>query len=156
MKSRWIVLLFSLALGREGAALQTSCDTDLQAWLACNNPRVIRYLSNLSERDLRTTLSGVKLSDGSVVLGGYRFLARIKGLAAGVHVYLVEHKGNDFAYAWVGEGGTPVPLPQCPEAFPASVYVLSGDVYTWKELQPGHGVVKVLCVGPKWKAQGEK
>jgi hypothetical protein len=147
-----------LALGLQAGAgpKETSCDSSLQAWLACNNPRVIGYLLKLSAEHVGTVLPGVELSDGTKALKSHRFLGKAKGLPKGVQVYLFAHEGSPLAYAWVDEGGVPLTLPECEGVFPGSAYVLSGDVYTWKALQPGHGVVEVSCVDPEWTVQPTK
>lgn len=132
------------------------CDTNLRAWLACNNPRVMRYLSELSSKQVGAVLSGVELSDGTMALKNHRFLGRVEGLAKGVHVFIFEHESSLLAYVWVDEGAPSLSLPECEGAFPASAYVLSGDAYTWKAVRPGHGVVEVVCVDPEWKVAPRK
>jgi hypothetical protein len=133
-----------------GEAKPDPCGTDLESWLRCNNPQVIHYLMRFQAADVGRVLEGVRLSDGSFAAKGYRYLGRADDLGKGAHVVLVEREGKEGAYIWVEENGSPLPLPECGES-PGSAYVLSGDVYTWKAVQPGHGVVEVICVDPSWK-----
>jgi hypothetical protein len=144
------IVLLALALQGGAVSKETPCDASLQAWLACNNPRVMHYLAKLSSEQVGALLPGVELSDGTKALKNHRFLGRAKGLPKGGHVFVFEHEGNQLAYAWVDKGGAALNLPECKGAFPGSAYVLSGDVYTWKALQPGHGVVEVACLDPRW------
>jgi len=134
-----------------GEARPDPCGKDLESWLGCNNPRVIHYLSQFRPRDVGRVLEGVRLSDGSFAAKSHRYLGRAEHLGRGIHVVLVEREGKETAYVWVEEGSPPLPLPECGESFPGSAYLLSGDVYTWKSVQPGHGVVEVMCVDPSWR-----
>jgi hypothetical protein len=146
------LLMMSVA-GVCGAA--DPCNIDLEAFLRCNNPRAINYLASLSDAEVGTALGGIVLTDGTEHLKGAKFLGQIKDLPPGTHVYVMEKDGRQRAYAWVEATGTPLPLPSCPESVSLeSAYVLSGDVYTWKELQPGHGVVEVMCLAPQWQRDG--
>jgi len=126
------------------------CGKDLGTWLACNNPRAISYLSDLSYRDVGKALRGVQLTDGRLAFKGYRFLGKAPHMTPGTYVYLVKRSGTRGAIAWVEEGGTELSLPYCASSFPGSAYVLSGDVYTWEAVQPGHGVIEVMCAPDGW------
>jgi hypothetical protein len=139
-----------------------ACDADLEAWLGCNNPRAIRYFSKLSQADVGRVLKGVRLTDGTVAAKNYRLIG-LPRTARGVHIVVVRRPkssapdaadgflpGGDGAFVWVESGGPEVPLPECPESAFENQYVLSGDVYTWKAVQPGHGVVEVGCIKPEW------
>lgn len=152
MKSCAIVLLAFALQGEQ----EKKCDSNLEAWLGCNNPRVVRYLSELSAEHVGTVLPGVELTGGTLALKNHRYLGQAEGLPDRAHVFLFEREGSRLAYAWVDESGDPLDLPQCEGAFPGSAYVLSGDVYTWKALQPGHGVVEVACVYSRWTAEKTK
>jgi hypothetical protein len=145
-----------------------SCDVDLEAWLSCNNARVIRYLSNLSRADVGMVLKGVRLSDGRVAAKNYRLMSLPK-VPKGVHIVVVRRPkastpdaaegflpGGEGAFVWVEAGGPEVPLPRCPESTFENQYVLSGDVYTWKAVQPEHGVVEVGCIKPEWLESARK
>ena len=171
MLGQLAVLTMVLAVAQTTAAASNPCDADLGAWLQCNNPKAIRYLSRLTADDVGTALAGVKLSDGSFRAKGYRLLGLPTGLGRGVHVILVrrakpskspEVAGDEFApggegaFVWVEPGGVPLPLPTCGGPAYESAYVLSGDVYTWKAVQPDHGVVEVGCVDPAWTRKVQK
>jgi hypothetical protein len=160
-----------LAVGQKPTPTPNPCDVDLGAWLECNNPTAIRYLSGLAPGDVGRVLGGVKLSDGSVMAKGYRLLALPRGLGRGVHVVLVQRgkprkgaevasddfaPGGEGAFVWVDPGGEALPLPDCHAPAYESAYVLSGDVYTWRDVQADHGVVEVGCVDPAWKHKARK
>ncbi len=145
-----LAVLVALLLQTGERPKESPCDANLGAWLSCNNPRVIRYLSKLSAKHVGTVLAGVELTDGTKVLEGCRFIGRVKGISRGVNVFAFESDRGRIAYAWVEKGATPLPLPKCKGAIPGSAYVLSGDVYTSKALQPGNGVVQVACLDPDW------
>lgn len=147
-----MVMAALMSADQAGQTSEKGCDADVDAFLACNNPRVVRYLGSLSGEAVGRTLREVRLSDGRIAAKGYRFLGRARGVAKGSHVVLVQSSAQRRAFAWVEEGGTPLPLPTCAGAVPGSAYVLTGDVYTWAALQPGHGVVEVMCVDPSWHA----
>ena len=127
------------------------CNKDIEAFLNCNNPRVSKYLTRLTTKDIGKVLTGVRLTDGSIELKGYTFLGEAKDIAKGVHLYIFKFKKHRSAYIWVDEKVTEFPLPICPESVSfESAYVLSGDVYTWKDLQPGHGIVHSMCIDDLW------
>ena len=127
------------------------CNKDIDAFLNCNNPRVLKYLAKLTTKDIGKVLTGVPLTDGTIELKGYTFLGEAKGIDKRVHLYVFEFKKQRSAYIWVDENGTELPLPSCPESISfESAYVFSGDVYTWKAVQPGHGIVHVMCIEDSW------
>jgi len=127
------------------------CNKDVKTFLDCNNPRVRKYLASLTRKDIGKVLKGVHLTDGTIELKGYIFLGEARGIDKGVHLYVLELKKQRSAYIWVDENGTELPLPSCPESISfESAYVLSGDVYTWKAVQPGHGLVHAMCVADSW------
>ncbi|MBX7185656.1 MAG: hypothetical protein K1Y01_10975 [Vicinamibacteria bacterium] len=137
-----------LALPPSGSA--DPCGANLGEWLKCNNPRVIRYLSGLSKADVGKVLPGVVLTDGTNALKGYTFLGEVTGVGKGAHLYLVSVKGGRRAFGWVDKGGSELSLPECPGSVPGSAYGLNGDVYTWRAIQPEHGVVEAMCVAKAW------
>lgn len=123
-------------------------------WLQTNTPRVVNYLTSLGPADIGKQVAGIELSDGSVVLGGYKYLGTAVGLGKGVHVYLFSHKQKKYAYIWIDPTGEKLPLPDCSELDQEMTgkgsYVLSGDVYTWKYVRPGDGVVFNVCPKKSW------
>jgi hypothetical protein len=165
------VLTTALALGQKPTPTPNACDVDLGAWLHCNNPIAIQYLSRLTPSDIGKVLGGVRLSDGSFMARGYRLLGLPAGLGRGVHVVVVQRgkprksaevaaddfpPGGEGAFVWVDRGGEPLRLPDWHAPAYESAYVLSGDVYTWKDAQPEHGVVEIGCVNPSWKRKAPK
>ena len=143
------VILFSVALAF--SASDENCNKDIEAFLKCNNPTVIKYLTALTKRDIGKILKGVRLTDGSMTLKGHTFLGEAKGIGRGVHLFIFEINKNRVAYLWVDENGTALDLPVCPQSVSfESAYGLSGDVYTWKAAQPGHGVVQTMCIKKEW------
>jgi hypothetical protein len=132
-------------------ASNDKCDDNLEDWLNYNNPRVIKYLLSFTKNDVGKVVKGVLLTDGTKEMQGYVFVGEAKGLGKGVHLYIFEYKKQRSAYVWVDEGGTELFLPECPDKVSfESAYVLSGDVYTWEAVQPGHGVVHVMCLKDLW------
>ena len=123
-------------------------------WLQTNNPRVIKYLTNLGPDDIGKEVSGIELSDGSVVLDGYKYLGAAVGLGKGVHVYIFSHKQKQYAYIWIDPAGERLLLPDCsksdPEITGNGSYVLSGDIYTWKYVRPGDDLVVNECPRKSW------
>jgi hypothetical protein len=119
---------------------------------ACADHTVSRRLESLSDTDIGAVIPGVPISKSFTALRGVKFMGRVRGLGPGRHVYVFEERRRRKAYAWLDKGATPLTLPRCPDAVsPESAYGLTGDVYTWKALQAGHGVVKLMCTTPSWK-----
>jgi hypothetical protein len=127
------------------------CNKDVDTFDSCNNPKVIKYLEKLTKKDKGITLKGVRLTDGTIELKGYIFLVEAKNVGKGVHLYIFSFKKYRIAYIWIDEDGTELNLPSCPQSVSfESTYGLSGDVYTFAALQPGHGVVHTMCVKKEW------
>jgi len=119
--------------------------------LALDNPRVIKYLHALKNSDIGKKLKGIKLSDGSIALKDHVFLETIKSTKYNFTVYVFQNKTKKVAYAWVKSNGRPLPIPACPSNNDEEgQYVLSGDIYTWRDVQPGDGIVIMECVTEKW------
>ena len=143
------LILFSAAIAY--SSTDDECSKDIEAFLNCNNPKVIKYLTALTRKDIGKILNGVRLADGSMTLKGHTFLGEAKGIGRGVHLFIFKFNKNRVAYLWVDENGTAIDLPVCPQSVSfESSYVLSGDVYTWKAAQPGHGVVQTMCIKKEW------
>ena len=131
----------------------------LGQWLAANEPRVENYLMTLSPKEINHRISGVTLTDKTVALKGYVFLANKSKLNRGIHDY--EFKASyggviyETNYIWLDSGHQKVNLPhylKCPGKFiePGGIAVLSGDQYTYSYLHPGGNMVVTMC---KLKAQ---
>lgn len=123
-------------------------------WLQTNNPRVIKYLTNLRPANIGKEVSGIELSDGSIVLDGHKYLGAAVGLGKGVHAHILSHKQKQYAYIWIDPAGEKLLLPDCsksdPEITGNGSYVLSGDIYTSKYVQPGDGLVVNECPSKSW------
>ena len=145
---RWLAAGFFLALAP--SAKGDSCDSDLGKWLDCNNPRIITYLSSLKPSQIGTVLDGVVLTDGSNPLKGLTLIGLPK-VENGAHIYVLSESEKRSAYVWVEQGGSELEAPRCrPQSVLGNAFVLSGDIYTWNAVQPGHGVVRLECVDERW------
>jgi hypothetical protein len=123
----------------------------LEEFLNRNNEIVIQYLDSLSNDQIGSILSGVALTDSTNPFKGYVFIGKNRSLQEGLSIYLLRSpEGSLDGYLWLTHGAS-FPLPTCEEAIVGKgAYVLSGDVYTWKNLQPGHGVVRTICPETNW------
>jgi len=102
------------------------CNRDLGAFLDCNNPKVISYLTTLERADIGKVLKGVQLTDGTIALKDYKFIGKAVGIGKGVSLYVVEFEKHRSAYIWIDRTGTELPVPRCPESVSfESAYVLS-------------------------------
>lgn len=130
----------------------------LADWLAVNNPRVIDYLQALHAGDVGRILDGVALSDGGRALAGLRYRGRVSGVHPGTWIHLLEGERGMVAYLWLEPGAAPLALPGCPGPRPPDWWpgreaaVLSGDVYTFRQLTAEAGVVTTHCVPPAWRS----
>jgi hypothetical protein len=123
----------------------------LDEQLALDNPRVIKYLKGLTKSDIGKKLKGITLSDKSIALKNHIFLETISSTKNKFSVYIFRNESIKIAYTWVEPNGLPIPIPSCPPNYQGEgQYILSDDVYTWKEVQPGDGVVIIECVTDKW------
>ncbi|MBI4844081.1 MAG: hypothetical protein HY809_07155 [Nitrospirae bacterium] len=144
------IILFLLLLSAPYLAAQQNPET-LKGQLALDNPRVINYLKSLDTSDAGEKLQGIKLSDGSVTLENHVFLETIRSTKKKFSVYLFRIGAKTVAYTWVEPNGKPLFIPPCPSDYgDEGQYVLSGDVYTWKDVQPGDGIIIIECVTDKW------
>lgn len=137
---------------------------DLGEWLSTYNPKVVSYLEDLSDDQIGKSLKGVAIDDlkdtviddDKLELHGAVYLGKTSGTPEGAYIYLFNVGGAKVAYAWVDENGRSLTLPRCEDKHPfENVTVLSGDVYTWKELQPGDGPVIVYCPSEQWSQMVE-
>ncbi len=60
-------------------ASDEKCNADLDTFLNCNNLKLMKYLAGLTKKDVGKVISGVRLTDGAMVLKGHIFLGRAKG-----------------------------------------------------------------------------
>jgi hypothetical protein len=161
MTSARAVLCSTLLVGSASAGLVESEQT-LTEFLTANSSRVVAYLRALPDEAIGTRVPGVTLTDGRREIAGYRYLGHAREPGPGAHVYLFADDGKRIAYVWVDEPGAPLPIPDC-GAVPddcETTHVLSGDVYTFKDLQPGDGVVMFHCsddaVWQRWAPHRER
>jgi hypothetical protein len=151
MMERYIILIISLLLVEVSFASEKDCNKDIVAYLNCNNTIVIDYLSSLSEEDIGRKLNGIELSDQNIILNGYKFLGKSTRVDQSIHLYLFEFDNRHEAFVWIEPKGKKLVIPKCPEDVTSeNAYVLSGDVYTWKAVQPDHGVVQIMCTDRQW------
>ena len=124
---------------------------NLEEYLTKNNEIAIQFLSSLKNVHIGKSISGIPLTDLSNPLDDYIYIGKNTTLQGGLNIYLFKSPDRKYeAYLWIADG-EPFTLPKCDTAIVnEGVYVLSGDVYTWKSLQPGHGVVQLLCPELGW------
>lgn len=133
--------------------LTTHCfaEQTLDDWLKKNDPIVKEYLKGLAPRHVGERVKGVLLTDGTRELAGMRFVKNLSVPGRRAHIYrfqgLVEGKKCEVHYLWVDNGGRAMPPPSCAGEFfePGGIAVLSGDVYTWREIQPTGALVRTTC-----------
>ena len=124
-------------------------------WRVQNEQRVKAYLLSLRTSDLGKDLPGFRLTNDEQVLEGHLFLeARyLTEYKARVFVFREPDGKTPVAWVWVEQGGKAMPLPSCepdksrPDWFVWSGAVISGDSYTFSEVQPGGDVVITHCLG---------
>ena len=127
----------------------------LGQWLSQNSQKVKRYLLSLKTSDLGRKLGGVRLTNDEQVLERHLFLSAryLPEYKARVFVFREPDGKTPVAWVWVDKGGKAMPLPSCepdkprPDWFVWSGAVISGDSYTFSEVQPGGDVVITHCLG---------
>ena len=151
MKYIFIILLLFSDIS---FASEIDCNKDIGAFLECNNPIVIKYLSSLSSKDVGNKIAGVQLTDKNVLMKNYKFLGKSSTVPKTTHLYLFEHENQIEAFAWVETGGEELKIPDCPKNVSFEhAYVITGDVYTWNSVQPGDGVVQIMCIDKRWQTK---
>lgn len=152
MKRLVLIALLVLAM----APRVSAAGDPLSVWLSKNEPKVIAYLQSLDTSPVGNKLPGVMLSDGNRELEGYIYAGHVAHPPKGAHIYLFKYEGADVAYIWVDVDGNPLPLPPCSEDDPRTSLagwggaVLSGDVYSDFEVQPGGNLIITHCMLPAW------
>ena len=153
MKNAFTILLVTLSF-------ESSAEMMLGEWLKINEPKVISYLSSLTSDDRGKKLTGVKLSDGTILLNGNTYLGNINNKKNKSFIYIFNTKkyGN-IAYIWVLKGGIKIPLPPCVGTDPRNQWPgwggagISGEVYTYKDVNPNYGIVTTHCVPSSWLSE---
>lgn len=143
--SFFLILFFGIAFAFIIHAGETR--KNLGEQLDADNLKVIQYLKKLPLSAQGKKITGVTLSDGTNELKDMTYLGKIKTPQKEKHIYLFSNGVRKLAYEWVDLGGKALSLPECrgEEFEDGGARVLSGDVYTWKAVQPGEGVVINLC-----------
>ena len=132
-------------------AKEPDCNSDMDSFLSCNQPMVIEYISQLSDKNKGQVLNGIKLTDGDMFLKECKFLGQAKSSKKGVKIYLFESRKRKFAVLWVDKDGEPFELPKCGENDPdPEPLSLTGDVITWSTIEPDSLVVKTGCINDTW------
>jgi hypothetical protein len=121
-------------------------------WYLANEPLVEEYLTTLPDSARGSVLDGIKLSDGRRWFAGSTYLGRVEGLPPGTHVALLREQDEVMAFMWIAEDGQPLPLEACESGQNKGIRArkLAGQVYAWKALSPGHGVVFTPCPPDAW------
>jgi hypothetical protein len=128
---------------------------DLGAFLEHEEPRVITYIEKLASSQHTGPIDGIVLCDGSVLFRGWVYLGHAKAARAGQHVHLFAVGKARRAVAWVEKQAKPLPIPTCPrhlvcDTQPEGASAISGDIYTWAQLQPGDGPVIIYFPLRSW------
>jgi hypothetical protein len=156
-----VVLLLALPLaacGRGGGAPAGPpiVNPGSAAWYASSSPLAVEYLRTLPNDQLGKELGGIQLSDGKRWLQGFVYLGRVSVDHPGMTVVSVQlPPEKPVTFVWIEPDGEAWPLPACePVEKGVRARTLSGQVYTWKALRPGAGIVSLECPPPFWPAPG--
>jgi hypothetical protein len=124
----------------------------LGPWLERNEPIVREYLLGLGLEDIGQPSQGAKLTDGTRLFAGNVFLGMIGVLPEGVHGFLFQRDDAKFACVWTDSGGSTLRLPTCADPAALEHEMISHDVYTFGDIQPGGSIVIVWCPPDDWLA----
>lgn len=126
------------------------------AWYTSSSPLAVEYLRTLPNDLLGKELGGILLSDGKRWLQGFVYLGRVSVDHPGMTVVSVQlPPEKPVTFVWIEPDGEAWPLPACePIEKGVRARTLSGQVYTWKALRPGAGIVSLECPPPFWPAPG--
>ena len=119
------------------------------------NPRVIQYLREIEGEGSGFKTNGIILCDGNVIFKNWIFQKAIHNSSLGQHTYIFQDDETLKAVSWVEEDGHPLDIPLCPYGercmkMMEGAIVISGDIYTWKRVQPGHGIVIIIYPTNDW------
>lgn len=126
--------------------------------LTFEGPRIIEQLKNIESTGKGYQLKGIQLCDGSTILRNWIFKQSLHFTSCRQHIYIFQEKKAIRAVVWIEPDGQPVAIPPCTngkrcDEMDEPAHGISGDVYTWKEVQPGDGVVLLLYPTEKWIQQ---
>lgn len=124
-------------------------------FLDFENPRVIKQLKEIESKGSGYKTTGINLCDKSILFPGWIFQKDIHVSSRGQHIYLFKDTDTLKAVTWVEDNGKPLNIPSCPYGercltMAEGATVISGDIYTWKEVQPGHGIVIIIYPTSDW------
>ena len=118
------------------------------------NPRVIKRLTDIENMGTGYREPGISLCDGQKVLSAWVFKQSIHPPCTGQHIYIFEEDHALRAVIWIETNGKAASVPPCPlddcRNIAEAAHVISGDIYTWKEVQPGDGIVLLQYPTKKW------
>jgi hypothetical protein len=139
-------------ISRKGPGGEPSRVPGSAQWHAQSGPLAVEYLTTLPDRMVGQTLTGIALSDGQRWLEGFTFVGRVRVDHPGLWVVVIESpEGDRKTFMWIEEAGEPLPLEICePTQQGVRARVLSGEIYTWRALRPGDGIVSTDCPPVSW------
>lgn len=141
------ILLFALSHD----VFASGC-ANLGEQLEIDEPRVKEYVQKLIPSQ---EVEGISLCDGSVLFQGWIFVRKVSGLETSQEVYLFKDGKATRAVAWVTTNGKSFDVPGCPygdecKSMLEPGLVISGDVYTWKQIRAGEEVVIIWYPPENW------
>ncbi len=115
-------------------------------------PLAVEYLRTLPDDRVGQTLNGIPLSDGQRWLEGFVYYGAVEVDHPGMNVVaLASPVGEPTALTWIEEDGEPWELPECGgQLTGVRARTLAGQVYTWRALRPGGGIVQPMCPPEAW------
>ena len=137
-------------LGRGGEPAFT--ESMSPQWYDQNAVILTDYLDTLPARQIGHPLTGIMLSDGEHWLAGEIYLGIPADLPEGVNVRLLKNGVRVTAYIWLEEGAKPLSLTPCKNGPQRGIRArrAGGGTFTWRTLQPDHGLVYTICPPPSW------
>lgn len=143
-----------LCLCLTGVATAGTTSCNLQELHSAGNAAVRSYVATLTVGDIGP---GVRLCDGDTILRGWRFAGGVVGLAPSQHVYLFETLQGPRAVAWIDSRGHRLEVPPCRvgarcEEMDEAAFTVSGDVYTYRYIQPDNFVVLITYPPKQWNS----
>ena len=143
-----------LCLWISGIATAGATTCNLVGLLSRGDAAISSYIPTLAVGEVGP---GVKLCDGDTILRGWRFAGAVGGLDPSQHVYLFETLRGPRAVAWVDPHGHRLEVPPCHagtrcENMDEAAFTVSGDVYTYRYIQPDNSVVLITYPPKHWRA----
>ena len=166
--ARVLVSLVAAALVIGGCALPRigpnrsagSTPAGSSEWQTRSTPLAIEYLRTLPDAKIGTILPGIALADGERWLEGFRLLGHVDTGHPGLHVVVLvpPDTGEPLTLMWIEPDGEAWPLSVCSAEEEPGIRArtLSGEIYTWKSLQPGGGIISYACPPNDWPRPGRR